>query len=265
MDAIRLGLSLRALRIRRGWRQIDLSRRSGVSRGIISQIERGILTHATLDDIQRIAAALGAVVDVRTRWQGEALDRLLDEAHAATVAATAALLDRVGWQTQVEVSFSIWGERGSVDVLAWHVASATLVVIEVKSIVPDLQATLRDLDRKARLGPEIAAGVGLRPARTGRLLVVAESPTSRARIRRQAAVLDIALPARGAAVRAWLRDPSESIRGILFLSNAAHTRTKSPTWRRERVRAPNRRASSPTAAQDRSCARSTPPNRLAPR
>ena len=42
MDALRLGLQLRALRIRRRWRQLDVALRAGVSRGTISNIERGL-------------------------------------------------------------------------------------------------------------------------------------------------------------------------------------------------------------------------------
>jgi hypothetical protein len=26
----------------------------------------------------------------------------------------------MGWEAVVEASFSIWGERGSIDILAWH-------------------------------------------------------------------------------------------------------------------------------------------------
>jgi hypothetical protein len=32
----------------------------------------------------------------------------------------------MGWETIVEASFSIWGERGSIDILAWNQPSLTL-------------------------------------------------------------------------------------------------------------------------------------------
>lgn len=265
MDALRLGMSLRALRIRRGWRQSDLSRACGVPRAGISEIERGMLVKATVDDLRRVAEALGALLDIRIRWYGEQLDRLLDEAHAATVSAAVAYLSRHGWSTLVEVSFSIWGERGSVDVLGWHAATRTLLVVEVKSVVPDLQATLRDLDRKTRLGPEIAAPHGWTPATVGRLLVVAESPTSRSRVRQHGAVLGKALPNRGADARAWLREPRGPFRGLLFLSNAAHTRTKAPIWRRERVRPAIRPVPPPQAASNTEVERKPAPDAPAPR
>ena len=45
---------------------------------------------------------------------------------------------------------SIWGERGSIDILAYHRLTGIVLVVEVKSVVPDSQATAHS-DRKARL------------------------------------------------------------------------------------------------------------------
>ena len=55
MDALRVGLSLRALRIRRGLRQVDLSAKSGVPREVISELERGIVARVSLEDVDRIS------------------------------------------------------------------------------------------------------------------------------------------------------------------------------------------------------------------
>jgi len=252
VDPVRIGLSLRALRIRRGWRQSDLAHRADIPREAISELERGIVSRASLADLRRLGATLGADIDVRVRWRGEQLDRLLDEAHAATAASLIERLARLGWEPQPEVSFSIWGERGSIDVLAWHPATRTLLVVELKSVIPDIQATLHDLDRKTRLAPEAAARFGWRPVTVGRLLVVAESPTSRGRVRRSSVVLDAALPDRGPRVRDWLRAPSGPMRGLLFLSNAAHAHTGRPTWRRERVRLARTCPTLPGPALDKS-------------
>ena len=240
MDSIRVGLALRAVRIRLGLRQIDLARRARVSRGAVSAIELGRWEEVSLAELERVAHALGARLDVAVRWKGERLDRLLDEAHAATVAAMVVRLEHDRWLVAVEATFSIWGERGSIDILAWHPATETVLVVEVKSVIPDLQALLYGVDRKARLAPEIAGQRGWRPSTVGRLLVVAESPTSRGRVRRHSTVLDAALPARGAEVRTWLRAPSGPLAGLLFLSNASQGGTTGSSWRRERVRPINR-------------------------
>ena len=50
----------------------------------------------------------------------------------AASSRAAELLQSLGWQTRSEVSYSVYGERGSIDVLAWHAPSRTLLVVEVK-------------------------------------------------------------------------------------------------------------------------------------
>jgi DNA-binding XRE family transcriptional regulator len=161
MDRIALGLRIRALRIRAALRRSDLALAAGVPRRTIGELENGTFAHVSVDQLVRVGASLRATVDVRIRWHGEDLDRLIDAAHAATVAAVLERLRAWKWEALVEVSFAIWGERGSIDALAWHAPSRSLLVIEVKSVLPDLQATLRDLDRKTRLGPAIAQGARL--------------------------------------------------------------------------------------------------------
>jgi hypothetical protein len=91
------------------------------------------------------AAALDADVDLYLRWRGERLDRLIDEVQAGLVDAFVRRLVGSGWIAEVEVSFSIWGERGSIDILAFHPRFGALLVVEVKSVVADSQATLHGL------------------------------------------------------------------------------------------------------------------------
>src|SRR5438309_2150340 len=169
MDAVRLGLSLRALRIRRGWRQSDLGARVRVSHGTISNAERGRVGSLSVDTLARIVAALDARLDVTVRWRGEQLDRLLDEAHARLVESVVSLLVRWGWEVGVEVTFATYGERGSIDILAWHQSTGILLVIEVKTVMPDAQAMLATFDRKVRLAPGIAAERGWAVSAVARL------------------------------------------------------------------------------------------------
>ena len=127
---------------------------------------------------------------MRLDWNGEALDRLLDGEHANLVEIVARRLRSAGWEVAAEVTFWIRGERGSVDLLAWHPATRVLLVIEVKSVVPDQQATLSTLDRKARLGREIAGERGWNPLAVGRLLVIGDSRTARRRVDEHATTYD---------------------------------------------------------------------------
>jgi hypothetical protein len=162
-------------------------------------------------------------LNVGLTWQGEALDRLLDADHAALVDVVAATLRRLDWQVAVEVSFNIRGEWGSIDVFAFHPATGVILVVEVKSVVPDLQATIFTLDRKTRLALEIAAEHGWLGRSVGRILVVADGRTARRRVASHAATFDAAFPARAAEVKRWLRAPSAE-RGFSGLWFLAHDR-----------------------------------------
>jgi transcriptional regulator with XRE-family HTH domain len=232
VDAIRFGRGLRAIRLRRGWRQADLARAAGVSRSVVSRIERGLGDAIPPRVLGRVAAPLGARVTVRLDWHGEDFDRLLDGDHAAVVDAVVRLLTARGWETWAEASFNVYGERGSVDVLAFHAASATLLVVEVKTVVPDMGSMLTALDRKRRLAPRIAADRGWRASAVGRILVLPDSPTSRRRVAALGATFLAEFPARSVEVRRWVARPSGAISGLWFLSPALHVRTRRRTGRR---------------------------------
>ncbi|HXU85708.1 MAG TPA: hypothetical protein VN773_07870 [Verrucomicrobiae bacterium] len=251
MDALRFGRHFRALRIRLERRQRDVSARAGLSRSLIASIDRGELDGVTVGSLLRAAAALGADVDLYLRWRGERLDRLVDEAHAWLVDAFVQLLRGLGWVVDVEVSFSIWGERGSIDILAFHPLFGALLVVEIKSVIADSQATLHGLDRKSRLAREVIVGRGWNVRHVSRLLVIGATATSRRRVARLAATYDAALPERGTVARRWLRSPDRPIAGLLFLANDSHGGPRKATVARERVRRSNRAQTTATGAVER--------------
>lgn len=170
--------------------------------------------------LRRVTEVLGASLDVRLGWNGEGLDRLLDAAHAAMVEAVVRRLLGCGWEVAVEASFGIRGERGSIDVLGYRRETSSLLVVEVKSVVPDAQAMLAAIDRKARLAIEIGVVRGWRGADVARLLVLPESATSRRRVRALERTFATAFPVRGRAVDQWLKAPSGQMAGLLFLPNS---------------------------------------------
>jgi transcriptional regulator with XRE-family HTH domain len=217
VDSIRFGLSIRALRRRLPLTQKELGRRARVSQSLIARVERGRADRVTPAVLQRICAALGARLTLRVDWQGEALDHLLDADHAALVEQIVRILRAAGWHCLVEVTFAVDRERGSIDILALHETTGTLLVIEAKSTIPDIQAMLAALDRKVRLGPSIARERGWRPATVGAILVVAEGRTNRRRVQAVEATFATHLPARSAAVRRYLAQPSGPIRGLWFV------------------------------------------------
>lgn len=223
MDAVRFGRSVRALRQRRGWRQEDLARAANVSRATIYRVERGQADRVTVAVLRRICAALTARLVVRLDWNAEELDRLLDGDHAGVINGFATFLHADGWVFATEVTFNQHGERGSIDILAHHAASGAVLVVEVKTVVPDVGPMLATLDRKARLASGLARERGWRCRHVSRLLLIREGPTPRRHVSRLRQIFDAAFPTRGVAVKRWLHNPAEAMAGLMFFSSAHHT------------------------------------------
>ncbi len=188
-----------------------------MSRSKYARIERGELRRVRIGDLEATCAPLGADLDIRIRWHGEGLDRLLDAAHARLVDLVVRRLRQAGWECRVEVSFNVWGERGSVDVVGWQPGARAVLVVEVKSVIPDAQATIAVHDRKVRLAPEIAKSRGWQAAVVGGLLVVADGSTARQRLAALPEVFDAAYPDRAVAVRRWIAHPSGRLSGLLVV------------------------------------------------
>ena len=238
MQDIQLGGSIRALRRRRGWRQTDLAAAAGVSQTLISSLERGHLDGVAIATLRRVLACLDARLELGVRWRGAALDRLLDERHASLVGRVVELLRPEGWVVRVEVSYAHYGERGSVDVLACHPVSRMLLIVEVKSEITSIEATLRKVDERVRLARIIANDAGWQARIASRLLVLPSTTTVRRAVKRHSAILDVAVPVRGAACRTWLRRPSSVIAGLLFVADNAQATDKQRRVAPGRVRRP---------------------------
>jgi transcriptional regulator with XRE-family HTH domain len=226
MDPVRLGADVRLLRRHKGWTQARLAAEAGVSRWSVVQLEGGRSPSLDLDVVSRCAIALGGVLSVRVLFHGEGLDRLRDRDHAALVEQVVTRLRRLGWDVATEVSFNEWGERGSIDVLAFHRSTGSLLVVEVKTVVPDVGGMLMTIDRKVRLAARIAHDRGWDARTVSSLLVLAEGSTARRRIETHRATFETAFPVRGVAVDRWLRRPGGVLRGLRFLSSVRHADTK---------------------------------------
>jgi transcriptional regulator with XRE-family HTH domain len=218
VDPLRLGRSLRVIRRSRGQRQTDVAQAAGVSQTLISAIERGHGQRLSVETLRRIFAALDADIDLVVRYRGGTLDRLLDERHAATVAAVLGTLRARGWMAAVEVTFNHFGDRGSIDLLAVHPATRTALVVEVKTEITSAEETLRRLDIKVRLGADLARErFGVPVTRVVPVLAVLDSTANRSRVLRLAPLLDPAFATRSAALRQWLANPGTASGGLLFV------------------------------------------------
>lgn len=185
-------------------------------------IEAGLVGAVALDRVRRIFEAVDGRARLTTFWNGAIADRLLDEAHARIVERALSAFQARGWTTAVEVSYSEFGERGSIDILAGHGAARAIAVSEVKSEFGSLEETNRVLDAKERLGPRIAERtLGFRPRTVGRLLILPDRSTLRRVVDAHALTMGSVYPGRGREIGRWLRDPRDPLRGIWFLSEVA--------------------------------------------
>ncbi len=254
MEDNRIGRTVLVLRQRRGWRQSDLSARSGVSTSAISDLERGRLERYTLATIRAVLAAFDARASLDVTWGGHGdLDRLLDADHAGLVRFWADIHLRNGWEVWNEASYSIYGERGRIDQLAFHRATGVLEVTECKTGIWDVQDTLGRLDTKIRLARRVAAERGWQVSRVVGALVIAEGRTARRRVAEHG-VLFARYATRGRAAHAWVRDPRPSTGGLLVfvpLPRANHGGLRRAGQRRVRLAAAHLSVDRPAQAMSR--------------
>jgi transcriptional regulator with XRE-family HTH domain len=209
MDDVAIGRLVGVIRRRLRLRQGDVVERAEVSQQLVSLLEAGGLERLSLGAARGIFRAMGAELVVTVRWRGAEVDRVRDEIQARVVAAVVALLQSEGWPTAAEVSYSEFGERGSIDLLAFHPGTRIVLVVEVKSEIVSVEETLRRHDVKVRLAPKIARErFGWAAVGTCRMLAISDTRTARRRVERHDGVFGRAYPVRGWAARGWLRHPS---------------------------------------------------------
>lgn len=247
MRAIAMGRILRMLRIRKDWRQEDVARKAEVSPTTVGRHERGFVGSTTA--LERHAAALDLRVEIRLVGRSGDLARLADDEHAAIVESLARWFRAERFQTETEASFSEWGERGRIDLLAYDVRSGVLVIVEVKTLLLDMQDLFGGINVKQRLAPSIGRRRGWDVRRSVAVLAVAASARNREVVRSHRALFESF--GRAALTNASLRDGPSRI--LKWVPPARAGRT---SWiaGRQRVRHTRHSQSSPSGAYDPSTA-----------
>jgi transcriptional regulator with XRE-family HTH domain len=245
MNDLRVGSAIRSVRVRRRLRQIDVAALAGVSDSLISRIERGHLDEMTVGSIRAVAAALEIRIDLTARWRAGDLDRLLNARHSELHELVARRFAKQlpDWVLQPEVSFAIYGERGIIDILAWHPRLRALLVIELKTDVADVNELVGTVDRKGRHAIRIAIDRGwIRPRdpppTVSIWVIVANGHTNRRRIQAHGSMLRAAFPVNGRSIGAWLRRPDRPVRALSFWPDsgpATVRRSLSPVRRLRRA------------------------------
>lgn len=218
MDDHRIGAALRAIRIRKRMRQTDVAARAGMSASVVGRVERGGASRLTLGTLRRLFGAVDARFEAVVRFEGAELARLLDARHAAMADAVVGLLGSLdGWVVEPEVSFSVYGERGIIDVLAWHPGRRMLLVIELKTEVAEVGGLLGKMDQRRRLASGLARERGWDPLGVSTWVCIADTRTNRRALARYRSVLRAKFPVDGRRMRGWLRDPAARVDALGFL------------------------------------------------
>ncbi len=260
MDDVRVGTTFRTIRIRKGYTQEALARRIGISRTALSRAEHGDLDPLPWRTLKSICLALEIRPDLMLRWRGGDLDRMLSARHSMLHESVARALQRdfPEWAQVPEMSFAIYSERGSIDLVLWHPGRRALLLIELKTDIVDAGEMLSTFDRKRRLAREIAEKRGWRPLSVSAWIIVGASRTNERRVAAHRSMLRPAYPATGREMRAWLRNPVGELAGlsmwpVLPPSTGAATaagRQRAP--RRRSVPAPESRGPTQPAAASES-------------
>ena len=219
-----MGSVFRAVRIRKRWRQVDVARAAQTSQSMVSRLERGHLRRLSIGSLLRVAEALEIRIDWLPRWRGGDLDRMMNAGHAALHERVARLFVGTPWLMAPETTFAHYGERGVIDVLAFHPGSGALLVIELKTDLVDIQQLMTAVDRYRRLAPRIARERGWLAQSVSVWAALRDTKTNRRRAADHASVLRVAFPQDGRTTRRWLRAPTGSIAALSFVADGAERR-----------------------------------------
>jgi hypothetical protein len=143
---------------------------------------------------------------------------MLNAGHAAMHETVGRRLSVIaGWEWAPEVSFSVYGERGVIDIFAFHPGRRMLLVIELKTEIVDVQDLIGGVDRKRRLAIGIARERGWHALQVSCWVIVAGSRTNQRRLAAHRTTLRRAFPVDGRTMDGWLADPDRIVAALSFL------------------------------------------------
>jgi transcriptional regulator with XRE-family HTH domain len=192
-----VGEAVRILRTTIGWSQRELARRAGVSQSMVCVVERGSLPDLTFSTAAALVTAMGGrlVINVDAPYLGDR-ERQRDPAHAMLSAHVVGRLRRAGWEVRTEVEIGGDRSRGWIDVLAVHVPSGIMLVIELKTEIRDLGQIERSLGWYEREAWAAARRVGWRPRRVIGCLLLLATEANDARVDANRASIQAGFPLR---------------------------------------------------------------------
>lgn len=214
MFAMMLPPAVLETRRRLGWTQAALGTRSGVSQSQVSRFEAGRVEVLSLSTAGRFLDSMGIRASLTLDHPLVARpDRQRDAAHARCVPYVAGRIARMGWDVRREVEIHHGRSHGWIDVFAFHAATRSAVVVEVKSAVPDIGATQRTLGWYTRMAWDVGRSFGSPMRRVGAALLCLATVVNEARLAQNADLMRQAYPVRATALFDWLAAPVGDLPG----------------------------------------------------
>ena len=204
---MRIATIVRDVRSMHRWTKTDLSERTGISRQMIAAVEAAE-ANPSLDVLAGLFDGLG--IDLELRAGGVvALDggRRRDTAHAICSAYVQRRLEAAGWKVAREVRLESGRYVGWIDLLAFDEATATLLVIEIKTRLDDIGAIERSMDWHMREAMRAARRIGWHPRRVSGWLLAMATDEVDDRLRADRMLWASAFPSRVPDLAAAVEDP----------------------------------------------------------
>lgn len=214
MFAMMLPLAVLETRRRLGWTQAGLGATTGVSQSQVSRFEAGRIDVVSLSTAARFLDSMGIRPSLTLDHPLVARpDRQRDAAHARCLPYVAGRLARMGWAVRREVEIHHGRSHGWIDIFAFHPATRSAVVVEVKSAIPDLGATQRTIGWYTRMAWDVGRSLGWPIRRVGAALLCLATVANEARLAENTDLIRQAFPVRAAGLIDWLTAPLADLSG----------------------------------------------------
>lgn len=240
-DDLALGRMVRIARHRERLRQADVAAELGIGRHVVVEIEAGHLEEVRIGELRAVGARFDLRLPLEWKARRGGHHQLTDTGHAALVERLAEWLTECGWIVRVEEISA----AGSIDVLAFHAPSRTLLVVEVKTQIVDIQKTFRELGYRQASARQAAEALGWDPSTISVLLVVGDTSAQRRLVKRHEHLFAARFPTQGWDARHWIAAPGGSTGLLVFLASVPGRTLIQTDGARVRLRRPERASREP--------------------
>lgn len=204
------GRSVRQTRKARGLTQVQLARRAGVSRSLVSKVECA-RRPVSIASVAAIADAMSIRVEFMLQppfIPGSRTTR--DTVHARCVVYVERRMVAAGWIVVREAPIGRVDAGGFIDILAWNPLTGALLVIEVKTQLRDFGEIERTLGWYERAAVAATRTRGWKVRDAAACLLCLDSREVAETLRDSRSVVEAAFPVGATALARWLDGGADS-------------------------------------------------------